>query len=140
VSFLYQIEKRQAALVAKHEAIRNPPQPPANLGVPLDPDLNAQIEALIEKGVSVSKNMLVTDALKAYLSITGAREIGRGPRQKQKQPVTESKKITVGVLLDSDLNTQLTDYCKRMGLYKKHVALLALAHFVGMRQALLVSP
>lgn len=143
MSFLYQIERKQAALLAARDrgdemkaakrqvtvakALAKAEPVAVNIGVQMDPALSAAIEALVDRGVAPSKTAAVLAALQEYLA---EHEYDETVAQAVRAPTSEVKRTTLGVELDAALNTRLIAFCKRFTCYKRRAAVAALTYYV----------
>jgi hypothetical protein len=146
VSFLYQIERKQAALIAARErgdelkvarkpvaakgaAMPTPSAAPAavTIGVQIELPLSAQIDALVLRRIVPSKSAAIIAALYEYLA---QHEFDSAVAQAVRAPTAEVKRITIGVEIDAALNTRLTAFCKRFNCYKRRAAVAALTYYV----------
>lgn len=144
MSFLYQIERKQAALIAARERgdelkvarkpvvakdTATPSAAPAavTIGVQIELPLSAQIDALVMRRIVPSKSAAIIAALYEYLA---QHEFDSAVAQAVRAPTAEVKRITIGVEIDAALNTRLTAFCKRFNCYKRRAAVAALTYYV----------
>lgn len=140
MSFLYQIEKKQALLLAARErgdemktakapSSQKPAEAPTSvtIGVQLDLGLNAQLTELIERGVSPSKTAAILTALREYLT---QHEYDEAVAHAVRIPTAEGQRVTIGVELDAALNTRLVAFCSRFTCYKRRAATAAITYYV----------
>lgn len=139
MSFLYQIERKQAALLAArgrgeviHTAKPAPtrsevPPTTANVGVQLDLELNAKVDSLVLRGVAPSKTAAILAALREYLA---QHEYDEAVAHAVRVPTAEGRRVTIGVELEAPLNARLTAFCKRFTCYKRRAVVAAVAAYV----------
>jgi len=135
VGFLYQIERKQAALITARERGGEPKvaQKPdgakgtVTIGVQIELPLSAQIDALVMRHIVPSKKAAIPAALHEYLT---RFEFDAAVAQAARVPTEEVRRITIGVELDAALNTRLNAFCKRFNCYKRRAAVAALTYYV----------
>jgi metal-responsive CopG/Arc/MetJ family transcriptional regulator len=144
MSFLYQIERKQAALIAARERgdelkvarkpivakeAATPSAAPAavTIGVQIELPLSAQIDALVMRHIVPSKKAAILAALHEYLT---RFEFDAAVAQAARVPTEEVRRITIGVELDAALNARLNAFCKRFNCYKRRAAVAALTYYV----------
>jgi metal-responsive CopG/Arc/MetJ family transcriptional regulator len=140
MGFLYQIERKQAVLIAERAtapkkvvpqrgaARKNTPAPETTtLGVQMDLDLNEQVEALVARGVAPTKKAVVLAALGGFLA---EHEHDENIKESVRKPTVEGKRVIVGVELDTVLNARLDAFCERFTCYKRRAAVAALTYYV----------
>ena len=145
MSFLYQIEKKQAALIAArgrgdvlHTAKPAGPETPVaaavavTIGVQLDLELNAQVDSLVLRGVAPSKTAVILAALREYLT---QHEYDEAVAHAVRVPTAEGRRVTIGVELEAPLNARLNAFCKRFTCYKRRAVIAAVTQYVEKNRA-----
>ncbi len=140
MGFLYQIERKQAVLIAERASApkkvvpqrgaarkNTPTAETTTLGVQMDLDLNEQVEALVARGVAPTKKAVVLAALGGFLA---EHERDENIKESVRKPTVEGKRVIVGVELDTALNARLDAFCKRFTCYKRRAAVAALTYYV----------
>jgi metal-responsive CopG/Arc/MetJ family transcriptional regulator len=144
MSFLYQIERKQAALIASRKGgevihTAKPAEPElvttataVTIGVQLDLELNAQVDSLILRGVAPSKTAAILTALREYLT---QHEYDETVAHAVRVPTAEGRRVTIGVELEAPLNARLTAFCKRFTCYKRRAVIAAVMQYVEKNRA-----